>query len=177
VRPRSGTGRKVVREASNWEILVHIADVSDIYSPEHGFLDSATLNPLRAAAISRGMSRYDLPLGPLHLLPPTVLKSLGFFTYSSDVTDSAKLPNRCVTLWAYIDERNGKLLDAGIERTLISAPFAFNYESASRSLDERENLDTNKSIVKGNLCFGTRRAKFTALVRSLQAIKRGSTKA
>lgn len=148
VRPRSGTGRKVIRDASTWEILIHIADVSDIYSPENDFLDSTTVNHLRDAAISRGMSRYDLPLGPLHLLPPTVLKSLGFVTYASDVDESAKLPNRCVTLWAYIDERNGKLLDVGIERTLISTPFAFNYESASKCLDEREKLDTNNSISK-----------------------------
>lgn len=48
--------------------------------------------------------------GPLHLLPPVGLEALSF------VTDEKDAINRCVTLWAYIDERNGKLLDAGLER-------------------------------------------------------------
>lgn len=148
VRPRSSTGRKLVPEASKWEILIHIADVSDIYSPESSFLDSTTMEHLRAAAISRGTSRYDLPLGPLHLLPPVVLKSLGFVTNNPDSTKSAMIPNRCVTLWAYIDERNGKVLDAGLERTLISSPSALTYDSASKCLDNREKLEKNDPLAK-----------------------------
>lgn len=148
VRPRSATGRKVVPEASNWEVLIHIADVSDIYSPEQRFLDASTADFLRAAAVSRGMSRYDLPLGPLHLLPPVVLKSLGFVTHSPESAMSVKTPNRCVTLWAYIDERNGKVLDAGLERTLISTPLALTYESASMCLEQRDTLEKSHPLSK-----------------------------
>lgn len=148
VRPRSGTGRKVVAEASNWEVLIHIADVSDVYSPEQQFLAGSTVDLLRAAAVSRGMSRYDLPLGPLHLLPPVVLKSLGLVTDSPESAISAKIPNRCLTLWAYIDERDGKVIDAGLERTLISTPLALTYESASMCLDQRETLEKNHPLSK-----------------------------
>ena len=42
---------------------------------------------------------------------------------------------RCVTLWAYIDERNGKLLDVGLERTLISSPLALSFAEATSLLD------------------------------------------
>ena len=148
VRPRLGTGRKVVPEASKWEILIHIADVSDIYSPEQRFMDASTVDYLRAAAISRGMSRYDLPLGPLHLLPPVLLKSLGFVTHSPESALSVKIPNRSVTLWAYIDERNGKVIDAGLERTLISTPLALTYESASMCLEQRDTLEKHHPLSK-----------------------------
>lgn len=137
IRPRSSTGRKVIPEASKFEVLIHIADVSDIYLPESSVVDVATTELLRKAAISRGMSRYDLPLGPLHLMPPIALKSLGFFT-SNDPTKS--IPNRCVTMWAYIDERNGKVLDVGLERTLISSPLALSYDVASDYLKNREKM-------------------------------------
>lgn len=138
VRPRSSTGRKVT-EASKYEILIHIADVSDIYAPE----TLVTENPeyfrvLRSAAESRGMSRYDLPLGPLHLMPPVALEALSLKTTNVDMTSKATQmhdieagANRCVTLWAYIDEKTGKVIDAGLERTLVSIPIALSFADAS----------------------------------------------
>ena len=69
IRLRSSTGRKVNKAASKWEILVHIADVSDIYFeglPPHQQIKSRSdvnRKLLRQAAESRGQSRYDLPLG------------------------------------------------------------------------------------------------------------------
>ena len=60
IRLRSSTGRKVNKSASKWEVLVHIADVSDIYFD--GVKDLSTVQ-LRQVAERRGQSRYDLPLG------------------------------------------------------------------------------------------------------------------
>ncbi len=134
IRPRSMTGRKVVPQASNWELLIHIADASDIYCPQQRFLDGRKVELLRAAAVLRSMSRYDLPSGPLHLLPPVVLKSLSFTTHPPGSIIDSKVPNRCVSLWAYIDERSGKILECGLERTLIAPPLALTYESASKCL-------------------------------------------
>jgi hypothetical protein len=158
VRPRSSTGRKVVDGASKWEILIHIADLSDIYS-EHREDDTATIiddpsdfiQVLRQASLSRGSSRYDLPLGPLHLMPPTVLQSLALRTINPDLTDkkntmavNSGATNRCVTVWAYIDERNGKLLDAGVERSIISSPLALSFRSATALLeDDPSNNNTS----------------------------------
>lgn len=123
IRLRSSTGRKVNKDASKWEVLIHIADVSDLYFdkeksnknviiPREKDLD---FNLLRQSAERRGQSRYDLPLGPLHLLPPVALTALAL------VTDEKETVNRCVTLWAYIDERDGKLLEAGLERVCMWA--------------------------------------------------------
>ena len=69
IRLRSSTGRRVNKTASKWEILVHIADVSDIYID--GRKSNANISVpskkdvqlLRQAAERRGQSRYDLPLG------------------------------------------------------------------------------------------------------------------
>lgn len=141
LRPRSSTGRKVVPEASKWEVLVHITDVSDIYIL--GVEQSKSHNPLSIlleAAQSRGTSRYDLPLGPLHLMPPVALRALSL----SDQKDS----HRCVTVWAYIDERNGKILDAGLEQTLISKPIQLTYESASSIMSEELLDDRSSSLEK-----------------------------
>ena len=80
IRLRSSTGRKVSKAASKWEVLIHIADVSDIYLEGEGLLPSHDIALLRQAAEQRGMSRYDLPLGPLHLLPPVALKALSLKT-------------------------------------------------------------------------------------------------
>lgn len=44
-------------------------------------------------------------------------------------------PNRCVTLWAYIDERDGKLLEAGLERTITSSPTALSFHDATSLLE------------------------------------------
>lgn len=63
IRLRSSTGRKVSKAASKWEVLIHIADVSDIYLKGEGLLPSHDIALLRHAAEQRGMSRYDLPLG------------------------------------------------------------------------------------------------------------------
>lgn len=81
VRLRSSTGRKVNKSASKWEILVHIADVSDIYF-DQGKPNSKIFGPnkedinvhlLRQAAESRGQSRYDLPLGENYISTAAVV--------------------------------------------------------------------------------------------------------
>ncbi len=50
-------------------------------------------------------------------------------TTLSLVTDKDKATNiMCMTLWAYIDERDGRLLlEAGLERTIISSPRMLSY--------------------------------------------------
>mmetsp|Transcript_27420 Transcript_27420/g.66602 ORF Transcript_27420/g.66602 Transcript_27420/m.66602 type:complete len:832 (+) Transcript_27420:92-2587(+) len=168
IRPRAPTGRRVTK-ASKWEILLHIADVSDLYAPEANVnrkgKPAEYLETLREAAHSRGTSRYDLPLGPLHLLPPVVLHALALDTNTVDLTNQGPLRlergiNRCVTLWVYIDEKTGKLLDSGLERTLISSPLALSYNAATALLDgtlpkEDATLDKAKAIIavaERNLC-------------------------
>jgi hypothetical protein len=168
VRPRSTTGRRVIEGASKWEILIHITDVSDIFVPE---LEDENLRQsndliacLRRAAEGRGSSRYDLPMGPLHLLPTSLLDTLGLVTlFKPDLTRKApsqvpskEMVNRCVTLWAYIDERNGKLLDAGFERTLISCPMALSYASASALLDgsHDQKIDQSSYLNKARAILG-----------------------
>jgi RNB domain len=149
VRRRAGTGRKPVPEASKWEILIHIADVSDIYStvePFDGDFAKNFLSILRQAAENRGTSRYDLPLGPLHLLPPAVLRALAF--------RDAETSSRCVTMWAYIDERDGRLLDAGIERTLVSSPMKLSFAEATAVM-EGETL-TNMAKARAILLVAER---------------------
>ncbi|KAL3823745.1 hypothetical protein ACHAXA_004838 [Cyclostephanos tholiformis] len=140
IRLRSSTGRWTKKAASKWEVLVHIADVSDLYFDVDG--SDGTILPsrqdtdvrlLREAAERRGQSRYDLPLGPLHLLPPVALTALSL------VTNKENTINRCVTLWAYIDERDGRLIEAGLERTLISSPKALSFGNASALLDGDES--------------------------------------
>jgi len=128
VRPRAGTGREVHPEASKWEILVHITDVSDLYVPKKAGDGKEHLECLRDAARSRGFSRYDLPLGPLHLLPPRVLESLSFSSNEAGC-------HGAVTVWAYIDERNGNLIDCGVDRTLISSPRQCSFEEATVLMD------------------------------------------
>ena len=68
-------------------------------------------------------------IGPLHLLPPVALTALLL------VTDKDKATNMCVTLWAYIDERDGRLLEAGLERTIISSPRTLSFADATALLD------------------------------------------
>lgn len=148
VRPRSSTGRKVNTAASKWEILVHIADVSDIYAPNISRTpnDNFDFKELRQAAENRIISRYDLPFGPLHLMPPTALKTLALTTRTVDGVPPEFPINRCVTIWAYIDERNGKIIDAGIERTVISAPYALTFDDASEIL--AGHGDTRQGSIK-----------------------------
>eukprot|EP00536_Pseudo-nitzschia_multiseries_P008457 jgi/Psemu1/325214/estExt_fgenesh1_pg.C_2150002 len=170
IRKRSSTGRKVKKEASEWELLFHIADVSDIFSPKPVVVGSpcasgtargqpATsktsvevqrkhLRELEKAARSRIRSEYNLPLGPLHLLPTNVLSSLSLDAFKQDWTsDPSTWPsswqtmdeengsvNRAVTLWAYIDERNGFILDMGFERSIISRPLALSFKTATNLL-------------------------------------------
>eukprot|EP00957_Ditylum_brightwellii_P097574 7431290-Ditylum_brightwellii.AAC.1 len=83
-------------------------------------------------------------------MPPVALDALALVTEtsSSSATNAKKqndkkdssVVNRCVTLWAYIDERNGKLLDAGLERTVISTPLALTFHSASTLLEENNKV-------------------------------------
>ena len=72
----------------------------------------------------------------------TALRSLALETINPDLTsksnpvplDPPRSVNRCVTLWVYIDERSGKVLDAGVERTVISCPLALSFDSATSLL-------------------------------------------
>ena len=147
LRPRSVTGRKV-SDASKWEILISIADVSDVYS-EAAVVDKAAYSHfqvLRDAAASRGASRYDLPLGPLHLMPPVALKGLSFETVN--IGDVSNGFNRCITVWAYIDENTGKLLDAGVERSVICQPVALSYASATGLLEGKIDTTGDKELGK-----------------------------
>lgn len=136
LRPRAQTGRKVVPDASKWELLLHIADVSDLYvlsqQQKNDDIADPYLSVLADAAARRGASRYDLPLGPLHLLPPVALRALAFPEQQQHKVPQQR--HRCVTLWAYIDERNGKLLDAGMERTLVSTPQRLSFAQATALL-------------------------------------------
>mmetsp|Transcript_20167 Transcript_20167/g.36604 ORF Transcript_20167/g.36604 Transcript_20167/m.36604 type:complete len:967 (-) Transcript_20167:1895-4795(-) len=162
VRRRSTTGRKVIEAASKWEILIHIADVSDVFSPLPQRLDEHHLSspvqpdpkPLLDAAASRGLSRYDLPLGPLHLMPPIALEALSLVTQnarSDPQHTNSRVVNRCVTMWLYIDERSGKLIDKGYERTLISSPVAFTFDDASTLMEstktDNQALSQAKAIM------------------------------
>lgn len=82
-------------------------------------------------------------VGPLHLLPPVALAALSL------ASNKEESPNRCVTLWAYIDERDGKLLEAGLERTLISSPKALSFAEATELLasDGSQSLSNINSIL------------------------------
>ena len=131
IRLRSSTGRKVT--ASKWEILIHIADISNIYLDDN----EAQFNLLKEAAERRGQSRY-LPFGPLHLLPPVALSALALST-------DDKLANECVTVWAYIDDRDGQLVEAGLERTIIGCPKALSFDDATKLL-ESDSKDVPKSL-------------------------------
>jgi hypothetical protein len=150
VRPRSSTGRWLDEESSKWEILVHITDTSDVYAPASGSLPDTQgyLSTLMKAAEYRGISRYDLPLGPLHLLPPIVLEALSF---------SKVGPHRCLTLWVYIDERSGRLLDAGFERSIVSPPLQLSYSDASRLIEGKpSDLSKDSSRARSILLVAER---------------------
>ena len=72
-------------------------------------------------------------------MPPVALTALSL------ATNKESTPNRCVTVWAYIDERDGKLLEAGLERTIISSPSALTFADAT-SLLESSTDDVPKSM-------------------------------
>mmetsp|Transcript_29854 Transcript_29854/g.44131 ORF Transcript_29854/g.44131 Transcript_29854/m.44131 type:complete len:120 (-) Transcript_29854:479-838(-) len=87
--------------------------------------------------MTRGQNCYYLPLGPLPLLPPMVLQSLALQVNERNKASQQKLlPNRCVTVWIYLDERTGQILDAGVERTLIGSPAALTYSKATHLLEQ-----------------------------------------
>jgi RNB domain len=148
-RRTDNTGKRCI-EGSNYELLIHIADVTDFYVnfPQVELLNLPNdskqyLSILRSAAESRVTSRYDLSSGPLHLLPPNVLEILSF--------SNRKENHRCITLWVYMDEKNGKIVDAGFERSVISTPTFLSYEEASDILDSTDiNMKSaeNSDIVK-----------------------------
>ena len=179
IRKRSSTGRKVNKKASQWELLFHIADVSDIYAPNPTVVGSACasgtaagqaesakasikqqkkhLQELEKAARSRIRSEYNLPLGPLHLLPTTVLESLSLDAFKQDWTSNPSTwpsswqtmdeengtANRAVTLWVYIDERSGFVIDIGFERSIISRPLALTFETATKLLEASDQQQEN----------------------------------
>jgi hypothetical protein len=73
------------------------------------------------------------------------------------VTNQERVPNRCVTLWAYIDERDGKLLDAGIERTIISSPVALSFKEATQLLEfKQEDVPQGLSDAKAVISVAER---------------------
>jgi RNB domain len=140
LRPRAATGRPVT--LSKWEILIHVADVSDVYAPHQQQHDTEArqhLATLCQAAQSRGSSRYDLPLGPLHLLPPVALAALS-------LGGGSKKQNRCVTLWVYLDPQTGRVLESGLERTVVSNPICLNYQQAQALLDHGPEQPESRDI-------------------------------
>ena len=82
-------------------------------------------------------------------------------------TNEDRAPNRCVTLWAYIDERDGKLLEAGLERTVISSPRALSFADATALLESDGNevpksMSNSKailSVAERNLSLWSQRHK------------------
>jgi len=66
-----------------------------------------------------------------------------------------------VTLWAYIDERDGKLLEAGLERTIIASPTALSFAEATSLLDcdssDKSNAKAVLSVAHRNLSRWSRR--------------------
>jgi len=176
---------------NKWEVLVHVTDVSDVYVPEPttsfatGITSSSQRttksllpplydpSPLMRAAEGRGSSRYDLPTGPLHLMPPRALRALSLQTKKrvsgsgngsnggggdnkvrdnkddkiSAESSTPSTVNRCVTLWAYIDGTNGNVIDSGFDRTLVSAPIALSFDEANILLDNGtiDGLSSNDS--------------------------------
>ena len=152
VRSRASTDRKVLK-SSKWEILIHTADISDLYSPAI-VNRSEELQRLQQAAAKRGKSRYDLPTGPLHLLPPSLLDTLSLHTVHPDDGENPNGSfNRCVTVWLYIDEATGKLLDAGMERTLISNPIALSFQTATDILDGKTS-NQSPGLEKARVILG-----------------------
>ena len=159
-RQQHGSSGSKSASSAKWEVLVHIADVSDIYATptttpsNHNLSESlqSRLALLRQAAETRGQSRYDLPLGPLHLMPPVALKALSLSSTkhhdkknhnNNNNKENTKQP--CVTLWASIDPNDGTLLDAGIERTLVAPPVELTYESASILMNNDDNKAEEKN--------------------------------
>jgi RNB domain len=152
VRPRRPASGKtsVSYEACPWEILIAITDVSDVYIDQNNdMLDEESQLPicrklLREGAANRGVSRYDLPLGPLHLMPQVALEALAFDAVpATTINDNNKDPklHQAVVVWACIDETTGKVMDAGIERAMIANPIALSYQQASDLLEG--NVDTS----------------------------------
>jgi exoribonuclease R len=68
-------------------------------------------------------------------MPPIALEALSF--------SDRKATNRCVTLWVYIDERSGRLLDAGLERTIISSPMKLSFAEAAAIMERRPKGPAN----------------------------------
>lgn len=148
LRQRASTGRRV-KKGSKWELLVHIADVSDLYVSEPVPQLSTDISILRKTAEHRGESRYDLRQ-PLHLLPPVALDALALNSQRPFEKSQSKFVNRCVTLWVYLDSKTGRVLDAGLERTLVKNAIALSFEEATQILDfpSSENLSTSQSQMK-----------------------------
>ena len=140
IRLRSSTGRKLMN--TKWELLIHITDVSDLYSPTS--LENFEFSKVLVdAAKMRGFSRYDLPLGPLHLLPPIALNELAL------KGSKLRSVNRCATIWVYVDEKTGKLIDYGMERTIVAPPVQLTFESASKLLKmEADKIPPNYKTEK-----------------------------
>ena len=107
IRPRIGARARGQEGSSKWEMLIHIADVTDIYS-----------SPTERRC-------YETRLKQLHLLQPTVLEQLTL----------DKSP-RAITICVSIDETIGNIVDYGIEQTLVSKPIMYTYEQASNVLSE-----------------------------------------
>ncbi len=90
-------------------------------------------------------------------MPPVALTALSL------VTDKDKATNMCVTLWAYIDERDGRLLEAGLERTIISSPRTLSFANATALLDgnaspgSMSNTRAILSVAKPNLSLWSQR--------------------
>ncbi|GMI04923.1 hypothetical protein TrLO_g15142 [Triparma laevis f. longispina] len=130
IQPRP---KKNVVNGNKYELVISITDVSavswaDIDESRDGGFTKEDAETLKKAAQSRCLSRYDLPFGPLHLLPPPVLQGLS-------IKEGDK--NECVSVIVYLDEETGEVIDARVERNLILAK-SLSYEEANVMLDSEE---------------------------------------
>ena len=126
LRPRSASS---IVNGNRWEVVVSITDVSAVFK----------FPALSAAAAHRCMSRYDLPVGPLHLLPPVALESVSF------KPDEPSCPNEAVSVVAYLDEKSGKIIDCRVERSLLR-PKSLTYEQCNELLSGKPSAENSSGM-------------------------------
>ncbi|GMH84080.1 hypothetical protein TrVE_jg11169 [Triparma verrucosa] len=129
IQPRR---KENIVNGNKFELVISITDVSavswadiDTSQAQDERFSKEDAETLKKAAQARCMSRYDLPFGPLHLLPPPVLGGLS-------IKEGDK--NECVSVIVYLDEKTGEVIDARVERSLILAK-TLSYEEANGMLE------------------------------------------
>ena len=81
-----------------------------------------------------------------------------------------------MTLWAYIDERDGRLMEAGLERTIISSPRSMPFTDATALLDgaassgSMANAKAILSVVDRNLFLNGPQVSLTLSIVNISSI-------